>query len=209
MIDYFHIKATTAPVPYIVDSKDTNRPEQSLNNLFAADPKHPCHKYYRGWANVLIHFINQGRTFDTDPHTIAYGKALAFYNEHRADLWTGFIDDVALYGEERDTATLKTEAANDTKITFTLTSKMDPAVFDYPLTVKVRLPRDWKGAAAKQNNVAIPVEVITHEGSALCPGESGTGSWNGCLGTMRPLPYGRAVGPALLERKSVTRFSAS
>ena len=165
MIDYFHIHSTTGNVPAIVDDKDTKVPDQNLNNLFAADPKHPYHKYYRGWANVFIHFIGQGKAFDTQAHTVAYGKVLAFYNTHRADLWTGFIDDVALYGQERDTATLKTDGASDAKIQFTLTSKMDPSVFNYPLTIKVRLPTAWKGAVAQQNNVAVPVAVITHEGA--------------------------------------------
>lgn len=164
-IDYFNIGATTANVSHIVDDKDPKNPDQKLSHLFAADPKHPYHQYYRGWANIFIHFVNQGKTFDTNPGTVAYAKALAFYNDHRADLWNGFIDDVALYGEERDTATLKTDAANDAKILFTLTSKMDPAVFDYPLTVKVRLPNAWKGAAAQQGGTAVPAQMIMHEGA--------------------------------------------
>lgn len=166
MIDYFDIHATTGSVPYILgNSTDPRFAAQDLHNLFAADPKHPHHKFYRGWANLFIHFINGGKTFDTDPYTVAYGKALAFYNEHRADLWTGFIDDIALYGQERDTASLRTDEASDSRIAFTLTSKMDPSVFDYPLTVKVRLPDSWKTVRATQKDAPVPASVLVHEGA--------------------------------------------
>jgi len=162
MIDYFDVYATTGNVKFILDNKDQKYADINLNTLF--DPKTKT-KNYRGWANVFIHFINNGKTFDTNPGTIAYGKVLAFYNEHRAELWTGFFDDVALYGQERDTATLVTNEADNSKIIFTLASKMDPAVFDYPLTVKVRLPDGWKGAAAEQSGSVIPVRVIEKEGA--------------------------------------------
>ncbi len=161
-IDYFNIHATTGSVPDLLGSTNPRMASQNLNKLFDPDPKNPN---YRGWANIFIHFINNGKDFDTNPFTIAYGKTLAFYNDHRADLWTGFIDDVALYGQERDTATLTPEPAGAAELAFTLTTQMDPAVFDYPLTVKVRLPDAWQAAAAAQNHAVLPVQVIRHEGA--------------------------------------------
>lgn len=161
MIDYFNIHATTGSVPDLLGSTNPRLASQNLNKLFDPDPKNPN---YRGWANIFIHFINSGKDFDTNAFTVAYGKVLAFYNEHRADLWTGFLDDVALYGQERDTASLTTEPAAAGRLAFTLTTKMDPAVFDYPLTVKVRLPDAWTDAKALQNDtLALPVQVIRHE----------------------------------------------
>jgi len=163
MIDYFNILSTTA-VQNALDNPKT--PQCDLKNiLFASDPKSPYHQFYRGWANIFIHFINAGKDFDTSPYYIQYGKCLAFYNDHRDDLWTGFIDDVALYGQERDTASVTTDTSSDAKIAFTLTDKMDPAVFDYPLTVKIRLPESWKGVAATQGAKPIDLQVIAHEGA--------------------------------------------
>ena len=164
MIDYFNINACCA-VQKLLDCNDPKMAALDLNNLFASDPKNPYHKYYRGWANVFSHFLNAGKTWDTDPGYIAFAKILDFYNKHRDDLWTGFIDDIALYGQERDTSTLTTDEATDAKIAFTLVSKMEPAIFDYPLTVKVRLPDKWKAVSAGQINTAIPAQVIFHEGA--------------------------------------------
>ena len=41
---------------------------------------------------------------------------------------------------------------------------MEPAIFDYPLTVKVRLPDTWKAVAASQNAASLPVQFVQHEG---------------------------------------------
>ena len=170
MIDYFDIHSTTSGVVYLLDDSKLDgwmkraHISQNLNTLFDPDPNN---KNYRGWANVFIHFINNGKDFDTNPFQVEYGKVMAFYNEHRADLWTGYLDDIALYGQERDTATLVTDEAGDAKISFTLTSKMDPVVFDYPLTVKVRIPGAWKNVKARQAEKDIPAVVIQHEGASF------------------------------------------
>ena len=161
MIDYFNIHATTGAVPQLIDTTDPKFKAQNLNNLFDADPKSPYHKAYRGWANVFIHFINNGKDFEKNPFNVAYEKVLTFYDQHRTDLWTGFFDDVALYGQERDTATLTTDQAANDKIAFTLTTKMEPTIFDYPLTVKVRLPDGWKTVSAKQNGAALAAQFLT------------------------------------------------
>jgi len=165
MIDYFEIHATAGSVPFILDNKNPKLADQNLNNLFAADPSDPYHKYYRGWANVFIHFINNGKDWDKNPGTIAFAKVLDFYNQHRDELWTGFFDDIALYGQERDTATITTDEVSDSKIAFTLVSKMEPAIFDYPLTVKVRLPDSWKTVAARQKDAAAPATFLMHDGA--------------------------------------------
>jgi peptidoglycan/xylan/chitin deacetylase (PgdA/CDA1 family) len=162
MIDYLAIKATTGAVPDLLGSDNPRMQAQNLNKLFDPDPSN---KNYRGWANIFIHFINNGKTWDTDKFTIAYDKVLAFYNEHRDDLWTGFMEDIALYGQVRDTATLVTDESSNAKIVYTLTSEMDPEIFDYPVTVKVRLPDAWKNASGSQNGAEVPVQVIEHEGA--------------------------------------------
>ncbi len=160
MIDYLNINALAAaqgrnfcgPL-----AKTTARLENCLD---------PASAYYRGWACIFIHWANQGKTWDTDPMYVAYGKALDFYNQHRDDLWTGFMDDVALYGQERDTATLTSQIdAGQLQITIQLNSQMDPATFDYPLTIKVRLPDSWSVVTAAQSGYAIPTQIVNYQGA--------------------------------------------
>ncbi len=166
MIDYFDIHSTTGSVPKILDKDpDPRMAAQNLYNLFDPDPASKFHKNYRGWANVFIHFINNEKDFEKSTYNVAYEKVLKFYDDNRDKLWTGYFADVTLYAAERDTATLKTDEAGDSKIAFTLTSKMEPTIYDYPLTVKVRLPDAWKSTTAKQKDAAVPVEIIDHEGA--------------------------------------------
>jgi hypothetical protein len=42
---------------------------------------------------------------------------------------------------------------------------MKDDIFDYPLTVKVRLPDGWKSAKATQGGKPVPVRFVTHEGA--------------------------------------------
>ena len=42
---------------------------------------------------------------------------------------------------------------------------MDDALFDYPLTIKVRLPVTWSGVAARQGLGPAPVQVVERDGS--------------------------------------------
>jgi hypothetical protein len=42
---------------------------------------------------------------------------------------------------------------------------MDPDIFDYPLTVKVRVPNTWTQANATQNGLPIPSSMLVHADS--------------------------------------------
>lgn len=160
MIDYFDIRTTANPLSLVSD-------EPQKDGWHAGDIFKPESKYYRGWVTVFIHNIGGGPDLENNPNPIvaAHAKIFAFYNEHRDDLWIGHIGDVALYGQERDTATLTTDEASDAKIALTLTSKMNPAVFDYPLTIKVRLGDAWKTVVATQEGKVLPAKLLSHEGA--------------------------------------------
>ena len=42
---------------------------------------------------------------------------------------------------------------------------MDDALFDEPLTLKVRLPGDWRGVRAAQGGKAVAASFVEHEGA--------------------------------------------
>lgn len=159
MIDYFDIRTTANPLTLVSD-------EPQKDGWHLGDLLKPESTYYRGWATVFIHNINGGPDLENNPSpvTAAFAKVFDFYNKHRGDIWIGYLADVALYGQERDTATLNTEKSTDAEIVLSLTSKMDPAIFDYPLTLKVRLPEAWKTVKAEQDGKAVAVSQLSHEG---------------------------------------------
>lgn len=122
-------------------------------------------RYYRGWTNMFWHGVNHKPGLSPlDPLSEACAIAvLDWITTNKDNLWGGFYGDVAMYGEERDTATLTPGASDAGKITFSVTSRMDPALYTYPLTVKVRLPDGWTGVAATQSGKPVDTSVIDHE----------------------------------------------
>ena len=147
-----------------VNYQNTN----SISGLFEMDnPKHwahfpgvidPSHKLFRCWASTHYHGVKD----EMKPNVV---RILEFIKEHKDDLWCGTFRNVAQYGQQRDTATLKVTKNTATEIALDLTSKMDPEYFDYPLTVKVCVPKNWKKVAATQAGKEIEYKLVEHEGN--------------------------------------------
>ena len=98
----------------------------------------------RGWAVVLYHLVHHGKTAEEQQASAAKVEAdVREMASHQDRLWIGRFEDVARYGQERDTAKLnvKVEGA---KIRVAVTDDMKDDLFDFPLTVKIRLPDGWK-----------------------------------------------------------------
>lgn len=121
----------------------------------------------RAWAVQLYHLVQHGRTDEekatAQKKTEAELRSIA---SHKDRIWFGRFEDVARYGQERDTATLKVTENGADKIAFELTDRMDDNLFDYPLTVKVCLPAGWTAAKATQGGKSAAVKVVEHEGKS-------------------------------------------
>ena len=119
----------------------------------------------RGWCAVLHHFIHHGRTKEEVAKSVADAEAkldnLAKYKDR---IWIGTFPAVAKYGQERDTATLKTVSSDAKRIALSLADRMDDTLFDEPLTLKVRLPDAWKSVRAAQGGKAVRAVLVPHEG---------------------------------------------
>lgn len=165
MTNYTSIATTSNPSSFINDLPNVT-PFKAILDTTGLPAAY--HKYYRGWATVFIHSIQGAGTNlagSSNPVIASFAKVFDFFNQHRDSLWVGFLADVALYGQERDMGSVQTVQASDTAIRLSLTSQMDPAVFDYPLTVKVRIPNTWLQIHGTQNGDSIPVARITHADS--------------------------------------------
>jgi peptidoglycan/xylan/chitin deacetylase (PgdA/CDA1 family) len=146
-IDYFTIKSMGGNV----NLTNPAVPSSYLPNIFnKADAR-----YYRGWAVLLWHLIKDYN---------AVTPLLDFIDANKADLWLCTFGEGAKYGQERDTATLKIDENTPDRIALTLTDRMLDSRFDYPLTLKVRLPSGWKNVQAMQNGQGVKSSVIVYEG---------------------------------------------
>jgi len=155
-IDYLKVNASSTPYFQPI-GEDPKKDFANFNNVFL--PTGANKKQYRGWAFGFSHYVG------TDDKKQPVLAILNWYKEHQNQLWGGLFRDVARYGQERDTAKLTVDENNGSSIAFTLTDKMDDRFFDYPLTVKVRLPDDWKNVKAVQNGKDAEVEIVEKDGT--------------------------------------------
>lgn len=114
---------------------------------------------YRGWAVFIYHYIK-------DENMDKVREQLDFYANQNDEFWAAAFSDAAKYAQSRDTSTLEVVENGDDRIVLNLTDWMDDELFNYPLTVKVRLPDGWNGFRAKQGEgEELQTKVIEHEGA--------------------------------------------
>lgn len=155
-IDYLKVNASSGPYFQPI-GEDPKKDFANFNNVFA--PNGRFANQYRGWAFGFSHYVG------TDEKKQPVLAILKWYQEHKEQLWGGLFRDVARYGQERDTAELTVDENSGSRIAFTLTDKMDDRFYDYPLTIKVRLPDGWTAVKAVQNGQAVDAGVVEHDGA--------------------------------------------
>ena len=118
----------------------------------------------RGWCAALHHYIHHGHNKEEVAASVAAAEAkldnLAKYKDR---IWIDTFPATAKYGQERDSATLKTTSVDAMRIALSLTDLMDDKLFDEPLTLKVRLPDDWKTVRATQGGKPIKAVFLSHD----------------------------------------------
>ncbi|HIV02050.1 MAG TPA: Ig-like domain-containing protein, partial [Candidatus Aphodoplasma excrementigallinarum] len=98
------------------------------------------------------------------PHDIAE-KHLQYVSQLQEEgkIWVAKFDDVIRYMRERQNATLVDNATKTSRV-ITLTHDLDPALFNYALTLKSEVPADWRYAKIEQNLGTQTAEVFEEDG---------------------------------------------
>jgi acetyl esterase/lipase len=112
--------------------------------------------YYRGWLSTHFHHITSDKVHQKTEEFLQYIK------EREDKLWIATFPHVVKYAQEYATHSLKTDSISDTAISFTLTDEMLDEIYDYPLTVKIRLPNNWTLLTATQNGESIENRIINY-----------------------------------------------
>ncbi len=127
----------------------------SITNTVVYNPDQA--NQYRAWYVMHFHSIA-----DRTDEVI---EGFDFIKDHASDIWLGLFREVSLYGQQRETATVHTPLISEQRIRLEIIDEMDDALFDYPLTLKVRLNDSWTGIEATQAGRATEAEIVTHEGN--------------------------------------------
>ena len=112
--------------------------------------------YYRGWGNTHFHDV---KSYESKKTTTAF---LKYLKEKKSQIWFGTFDAVAKYAQEYATHTIKMKSVSDNEISFCLSDRMDDKLFDFPLTVKVRLANNWTNTSVTQDGKIVKHKIISH-----------------------------------------------
>ena len=138
---------------------DAEYPTMNLNIVFDPSPKN---NLWRGWSFGFCHYINP----DDKSHAAMEKKFAYIQGKVKSnDLWPALFREGCQYGQERDTAHLEVKEKGANKIVFSLMDEMDDSLFDFPLTVKVRLDDSWKTVKATQGGKPMECKIVQHEGA--------------------------------------------
>lgn len=151
-INFKKVHSISNPHIYLNDSTRNHYILPLLNKTSKLEGKN----YYRGWGSVHFHQINTTKAQNTTDEFFNYLK------QKEDKLWLATFVDVAKYAQEYATHTVKVTKNNTTEIAFTLKDEMQNEIYNYPLTVKVRIPNNWIKIDATQNGNLIPQKIITY-----------------------------------------------
>ncbi|MEE9354712.1 MAG: polysaccharide deacetylase family protein [Methylococcaceae bacterium] len=110
-------------------------------------------QFLRSWLSAHYHLVKDKTAVKSD---------LDYLYQRSNEVWLSLFQDVARYGQERDTATLKVISNNAKKVEFQVSDQMDDNFFDYPLTVKLKLYPSWSAVTASQANQTLTPIIVTH-----------------------------------------------
>jgi peptidoglycan/xylan/chitin deacetylase (PgdA/CDA1 family) len=108
------------------------------------------------WGVAMIHAIQTGFDAFTSPDILQ--QHFAYVQQHTPDLWIETFGQVALYTTERDSTTLTIVQAGKRQLRCNLSTRLDTAVYHYPLTLIVEIPAVRK-ARVEQGGKTLPVTV--------------------------------------------------
>ncbi|MEB2777245.1 polysaccharide deacetylase family protein [Algoriphagus sp. D3-2-R+10] len=110
------------------------------------------------WLVLVIHGVED---YGWEPlTTVVLKEYFAHIKENEDSLWIATFGDVTKYLRERKAATITAELESD-EIRITMTSELDPKVYDIPLTLKTYLPDGWVSVNLKQSEYDSPLEVLS------------------------------------------------
>lgn len=119
----------------------------------------------RAWLAPVYHYVRAGGTpAEKDATQTGVAEELAHLASKKEQIWVGLFREVACYGMERDTSRIEVVKNTGEEIRFLLSDDMNDELFDYPLTIKVRLPATWNNITARQGGKSAAARVVEHDG---------------------------------------------
>ena len=117
-----------------------------------------------GWVAFLSHGFqgkNNGSATYSPTDLDAIEGALKWAQQNDKDIWIAPLGYVAMYIKERNASRVKQTGSSDSSVTFTLTHSIADSVsaYNYPLSLRMKLPGTWSKANAYQNGAVLQTKL--------------------------------------------------
>ena len=115
----------------------------------------------RNWLIVLAHGSGVCTGCIPEPDITAHFEFVASKLD---SVWCGTFNEVTKYIREKQHAVINLKQNKPSRIVITLTHDLDLKLFNFPLTLKTRVPEAWNKTAVLQNGVSKTVKVKSENG---------------------------------------------
>jgi len=157
--DYMQVWLTSAAGPKEADGFIRPLIDYSIEDGTATDAK-KYHKNLGGLKNVLVHQIHDrpgaNGLYFSDHIEWIYENYL---HPNRDRLWYDNFTNMTTYAQQRDTTEILNKTVKPDTISFDITNVLDSELFDYPLTIKVKLDNSWNKLTVTQDG-----KPVQHKG---------------------------------------------
>ena len=115
----------------------------------------------RHWLIILAHGLGFNRNEMPKEEFRTHFEYVASKSD---SLWCGTFNEVTKYLREKQQASVRVKECNATKIIVTITHDLDAKLFNYPLTLKTRVPSKLKNIIITQAGKSQSVKVQSKNG---------------------------------------------
>ena len=151
-IDFKHVNSVSNPHIY-GNKKDR---DYYFNAILTKTDTVEGVNYYRGWLSTHFHHITSDEAHKKTDEFLQYIK------KKEDKLWVATFPNVVKYAQEYATHHLKVTKNTNNEIAFSLTDGMQNKIYDFPLTVKIRIPNNWTKIIGTQNGKTISQKIVTY-----------------------------------------------
>ncbi len=113
-----------------------------------------------GWCVFLIHAIDDDNGYSPLPSATLKASLHYIKSATVNKFWVSTFSNVSRYIKERNAASVKEIAKDDTSFTIQVTDTLVDSIFNFPLSIRRPLPKTWPSANVVQNGNAKDASII-------------------------------------------------
>jgi oligosaccharide reducing-end xylanase len=112
-----------------------------------------------GWLVFLIHGIDNDGGYSPISST-ELKKSLDYLTPRTSKYWVTTFKNATLYSKERNAAIISNVNIVDTAVTFDLSDNLLDSIYNFPLSLRSKLPNNWPSAKVTQNDIEVTSRIV-------------------------------------------------